>query len=157
MPVDDPRMDEFRREDGGIDWSAYNAAQVRVGLKCRTCNAYAVIFGKCPGHPQDCVSCEKARKSPAEELRHDRFVRCPGCRHLFEVSEYDPRDEDEDTCCPQCDREFTAKMEVSVTWVSPAADPEQVEADDQPDDDAGESEDEPREDASDGQSSPQAR
>jgi uncharacterized CHY-type Zn-finger protein len=122
MSGSSPRMRDFEdAATGRVNWDAYQAAEVRVGRKCYRCNAYTSLFQTDVGYRRLCSSCEKAEKSPGEELRHERLVRCPGCRHLWRLEEYDVRDETEDVNCPECDRGFEVGLEVSVTFVSPPA------------------------------------
>lgn len=122
----EPKMADFEK-DGKVDWAAYNRAQIDYGIKCRTCKQYTSVFGA-RGYPRECSDCEAARKRTGEEVTHDRYVRCPACMHLFEPDMSEFRGEGEtEFMCPECEHEFEATANVSVSWTSPPANPKPPE------------------------------
>ena len=61
------------------------------------------------------------------EADHRHAVRCPACGHIDEVTElglYEQADPFDDStgsvCCMSCDHEYEVKIQVQVTFVSPA-------------------------------------
>lgn len=116
-------MKDHEDEKGNLNWETYRAAQKQEGEVCMTCGAYLVI-GK--GHPQNCLQCSDAEKP--DELRHDKFLRCPLCGETWNPSDAEDyevyEDGEHDVTCQHCDFEFRVQTHVSWTFTSPARVPE---------------------------------
>lgn len=114
-------MESFRGKDGYIDFNAYHKAQADAGLICRTCYGYVPPLLKHYGTRQ-CRQCSYLEKSN-EKAYHDDKIRCPKCRHIWEVDNGDNynimSDGDHGVSCPNCDHDFTINTMVSYTYVSP--------------------------------------
>ena len=123
-------MDDFKGEDGKIDWGAYKQAQVDSGEDCQKCGSF-LMFPK--GYPTLCTSCKKAEGT--EEIWHDSFVRCPKCGYMWDPMVCEDyhllSDGDHDAFCCECDHEFAMGTSVSFSFKSPARiqeeEPEPVE------------------------------
>lgn len=121
-----PNIADFKDASGKVDWTAYHAASNRErqaeidrGMWCYQCHAY-IIFSN--GHRTKCAQCN--RLDGPEEVRHDKFVRCPACVATFEPSDADYyslyRDGEHTVHCPHCSAEFEITTHVSYTFTSPA-------------------------------------
>ncbi len=122
-------MDDYRKPGGSFDWKAYNAACVADGSHCRTCGRYMLpnIFKHTATGPRECGSCVSLRED-LEEVTDDNKVRCPECRHTYDLTtymsenaHYDGYQEGEHNVdCPQCEKTFTITTHVSYSFTSPA-------------------------------------
>ena len=110
---------DYKDSEGNLDWNAYQNAKKANGEICTRCGTY-ILWGK--GYPQECHDCKDAKNE--KELRHDKFIRCPQCRHLwdpFECEMYEVlTDDNHDVCCVECDYHFTMTTYVSYSFTSPA-------------------------------------
>ena len=130
-------FNDFKREDGSIDWEACRKAEVAAGERCKTCGSsvYTPRFGISIDSPvigpKDCGECSDIGKP--EELSHSQYFRCPKCGHfndpgytenykLFEDGEHE-------VGCGECDHDFTVSTSVSYDFTSPAMIQEDVEED----------------------------
>ncbi len=119
------KMDDFRGESGQINWGAFHQAQIENGEICPRCLAH-LTFSK--GYAALCYQCKKAEE--AEEVWHDRFVRCPKCGWLWDPTEcedYDLlSDGDHDAHCCECKHDFEISTSVSFSFRSPERIPEEA-------------------------------
>lgn len=113
------RIDDHKKTDGSIDWSAYNAAKKRNGESCQKCGAYIVLGGG--GSPRTCHSCERLLKD--EEITHDKFIRCPKCKKLwspYDCEQYEVfTDGEHEISCYECDHTFEVSTHLSFSFTSP--------------------------------------
>lgn len=118
-------INDHRNEDGSADWEAYHAAQVLAGDICQTCGRYIInirAFGPArEPAPQDCVDCQ--RMNDTCEVTHDKFIRCPSCKHRWDPAEYEDyqvfKEDGDEVCCSECDHEFHVGTSVRYTFTSP--------------------------------------
>jgi hypothetical protein len=112
-------LTDFKKPDGNVDWKAYDAAQVANGEKCYRCGGIASLFGR--GHRSLCGQCEEL-DSDRSEVLHDSLVRCPHCRHAWNVYEGDNyallKEDTHQVTCPECEREFEVETRVSYSFTS---------------------------------------
>lgn len=131
-------IDDYKKADGHIDWSAYRRAKVDAGDECRKCGSYILFGGK--GYPTTCRDCDRLEEDKGE-VWHDSSVRCPKCRHVMDVSGselYELYEEGEhEISCRSCDHDFTVNTRVEHSFESPELIPEPPEPED---DDSTESE-----------------
>lgn len=110
---------DFEREDGTVDWQAHGRAEVAAGEKCYQCGDF-ILYSK--GVRILCFDCNKATEDG--ELNHDRFLRCPKCRELWnpmDSEDYQVFQEDShDVSCQECGHDFEVSTAVSYTFTSPA-------------------------------------
>jgi len=118
---------DFKKENGDIDWAAYNKAQVEAGEKCLKCGAFMLklnLFGRETAGPRICHQCNEGANT-LEEIEHDKMVRCPECRHMFDAWDqpfYDgmsPGSEEAEMDCPACDCSFTIEVITTYSFKSP--------------------------------------
>jgi len=121
------KINDFDNPDGSTDWNAYRKAKKTNGEECTECGRY-ILFGK--GYPDQCSDCKEAKEGRGD-LDHDRLVRCPKCRNMWDpwdAEDYDLfNDGTHDVCCTECDHEFEVETQVSYSFRSPA-----MEEDDAP-------------------------
>ena len=114
------RIRDYEKEDGLVDWPAYEEAQKDTGEICLKCGDI-ILFGK--GYPETCVSCKKLAKD--EEVDHDCFIRCPHCRNTFNPHDdggdsFDLFSEGEhEVWCCKCDKTFEVSTHISWSFTSP--------------------------------------
>ena len=111
-------FEDYKKPNGDYDWKAYHDAQVEAGENCSRCRQY-ILSTDSIGRRMECRQCEEARKP--NQLRHDKFARCPACSHLFspsfdlaEIGDYVTG------CCPECDEQFSIRVQVEFHYTSPA-------------------------------------
>ena len=115
-------IEAYTNDEGRTDWEAYRAAQLQAGEYCMSCGA-GIVFPK--GQPTTCGEC---RWMAAEEgeVCHGGRLRCPACRHQWDVADFDVFDLYEEgrheIMCPECEHEFTVSTDVSYTFTSPGVD-----------------------------------
>ena len=112
------KLDDFKRPDGGYDWSAYQQAEIADGERCTLCEK--AIFALYPtGYPTQCRECKDI--SRPQELSHSKRLRCPKCTTSHEVDwEDNIRTEgDHGIYCSACDFQFSIQTHVSYTFISP--------------------------------------
>ncbi len=111
-------INDFKNDDGNVDWSAYKEAQVKAGQICMDCGSY-IIFNKTG--PAKCYDC-KQLEEPGE-CSSDAFIRCPDCGHkekVFDGDHYEILSDDtHDVSCQECDHDFEITTSVSYTFSSP--------------------------------------
>ena len=112
------RIDDYKTENGDIDWAACRAAQKAAGATCSRCGRY--LFGA-EGSPQECFSCLSLDKP--EEVAHDSTVRCPDCGYTWDVHNGDYcelfEDGEHNVTCQECDHDFEISTSVSWSFRSP--------------------------------------
>lgn len=132
-------MERYRTENGGLDWSAYNKAQVDAGEKCCTCGAFIASWN---GHRQECYDC-RAMHIDNTEITHGTRIRCPHCRTQIDINEDGEcghgddiyREGTHEITCYICHENFEIETQVTFTFTSPAVIDEDEEEEDVEDDD----------------------
>ena len=116
----------FELEDGRTDWQAYHEAQRQAGETCMTCGSHIFRIWEKERVPglRECYDCKRC-KEDKDAYEHDRFVRCPKCREMFDPwdQEIDQQFNDGDPVdmtCPACEHEFEATGQVRYSFESPA-------------------------------------
>jgi DNA-directed RNA polymerase subunit RPC12/RpoP len=116
------KMQDYEKE-GKVDWKAFRKAQIQFGEICMSCGTY--LFAK--EGPVECYSC-KELNSDKSSITHSRKLRCPKCRHTWDVAddwEMDIWSEGEhDIYCPECEHEFEITTYVNYEFKSPAVEGE---------------------------------
>ena len=120
-------MDDYRKEDGHVDWEAYEKARVDAGEKCMTCGSYISLLSRNTG-PVECYKC-RALAEDSDAIYHSSHLRCPKCKHSWEAcGDYDDYDRyepgDHDVECPACEHEFMITTRVEYNFESPALEKE---------------------------------
>lgn len=109
---------DFKREDGSIDWRAADAADIADGSHCYQCRSY-IVWSK--GTRALCSDCASATED--KELSHDKFLRCPKCRNLWDPWEAEDygvlTDDTHEVYCTECDHKFEVSTTVQYTFTSP--------------------------------------
>lgn len=115
--------EDYKREDGRVDWSALSAARVACGEECRTCHQSIITRRAYRNEsPHDCYDCAKMNTSD-DAVKHWDRVRCPHCgwtRHAHAACEDIYREGKHTITCAQCDEEFIVETHVSHSFESPA-------------------------------------
>lgn len=110
---------DFQDADKNIDWAAYRASQISNGEACMDCGKM-IPFGK--GHPSKCGACERI-SDDNDEISHDKYIRCPKCRHQWDETERDNyeiyNDGEHQVSCPECEHDFEISTDVSFWFTSP--------------------------------------
>jgi hypothetical protein len=122
-------IDNYRTDDG-IDWKAYEAAEIAAGQICSRCKAGILypLLSEWSGGERLCGSCEKM-DSEKGEVSHDTDLRCPKCGFLMNVNDYDLweigiwEDGEHEVSCVECECEFTVTTNMSHSFDSPARKP----------------------------------
>lgn len=113
-------MESFRKEDGNIDWTAYEQARRDVGELCYKCGAY-ILFNSGSG-PRTCASCN-ILSTRSTSVSHERFIRCPKCMTEFDPGEAEMWEVYEagehEIYCPECDQQFIIETNVKYSFESP--------------------------------------
>jgi hypothetical protein len=118
-------MDDFKKEDGRIDWSAYSTYEIGIGRRCYKCRClmYNTVS---PLTKRLCYSCKELTEKPEREVTHDDYVRCPRCGHTDKISEWDCdssvevyTDGEHEINCSECDHAYTITTHVSYSYTSP--------------------------------------
>ncbi len=123
-----PNIADFKDASGQVNWPAYHAASQRErqaeidsGQWCYQCGAYIIFSSRTAGRTR-CSQCN--RLDQPEEVRHDKFVRCPKCARAFDPSQADYyqlyREGEHTVHCPDCSERFEIETHVSYTFTSPA-------------------------------------
>ena len=119
-------MDDFRKEDGFIDWKAYKEAQINAGEICSQCEKY-MFFGAKTSR-RLCGSC-MALDNDTDEVSHDNLIRCPKCKYTWnpwECEDYPDGSEEMDVQCGECDHDFTVGVQTSYSFTSPELELDEV-------------------------------
>ena len=118
-------MDDYKKPDGKIDWSAFHKARVNAGEICSICHAFILRFASrsAAAAPQLCSDC-KAMTETSEPVGHDKYIRCPKCAAHFDPYELEMyrcfRDGSHGVQCQACNHDFEIQTEVSYRFSSPA-------------------------------------
>ena len=135
---------DFKLPDGNIDWTAERAARRQNGEICTRCGR-VILFSDSLGHPSECGACKNL--SSSDEIRHERMIRCPACGKSWDPHDTESNEMfeygDHQTCCPDCDHEFSVTTAVTYTFTSPpldAAKPDEDLGSDEADDKAADKE-----------------
>ena len=111
-------FDDFRNDDGNVNWSAYHKAREEAGETCYECGEY---ISRPDGSSTRCWECKNVPKP--EELIHSHFVRCPQCGTTFDPynsEQYKLFEDGEHTAsCQSCYHDFEISTSVSYTFTSP--------------------------------------
>ena len=122
MTVKRPDMDDFRDENGKLNWGAYKQAEVDGGWCCANCKGYISTWGKRKPGPNLCVDC-KSLKEDDGEVFSDSFIRCPKCdyqENVWESDDYEVlNDGEHQVQCYKCNYEYEIMTEISHTFTSP--------------------------------------
>ena len=114
-------FEDYKKEDGSIDWKRYDEAKVLNGQKCYKCGSYISSVSN-SGFKSLCYEC-KNLETNTEEVNHSNLIRCPSCRYswdLLETSDYDfYTDGEHNVECPECEFEFEIVTHVSYSFDSP--------------------------------------
>jgi len=108
-------LDDYKKEDGSIDWKAYERAQVNNGERCFKCGSF-IVFAK--GYRDKCASCQ-CLETDTDSVTHNRFIRCPECRETMDVEDL-YEEGSHNVYCEHCDAEFTVATHISFSFESPA-------------------------------------
>lgn len=112
-------MDDHRDANGNLDWKSYDAAKVANGETCYQCGGTASLFGR--GRQSLCGDCTRMAADD-DDVSHDTLIRCPKCRHAWNVYETDDyelySDGEHDVTCPECEHEFEVVTAVSFRFTS---------------------------------------
>jgi hypothetical protein len=118
-------FEEYRKEDGTVDWGAYQKAQVDAGERCYQCSSLIVSIRsrtKAAGKTL-CYGCQGHRDELGER-EHESRVRCPQCQNTWDVFEHEDyqvlKEDGDDVCCPDCDYTFHVDCRVEYHLTSPA-------------------------------------
>jgi hypothetical protein len=123
------KMEDFRLEDGNIDWRALRAAEIESGQRCYECYTYihAVCISYFPGKEkvegrQLCYDCRQMKESD-DNVSHSENIRCPKCGHVEQV-DYEItgiyEDGEHEVWCGVCEHDYKVCTDVSYTFTSPA-------------------------------------
>ncbi len=131
------KMDDFKKDDGNIDWREYHRAQVNVGERCKKCETF-LTFSK--GYATLCHNCKEVEDSK-DEVWHDELVRCPKCGRTWKPYESEDyhllADGEHSATCNECDHSFEISTTISFSFNSPAMiqeeEPEPVEEEEEDD------------------------
>jgi hypothetical protein len=111
------RFEDYKRDDGTTDWSAYWAAQVANGERCDRCGAFLI---RVEHKPAACEACKQLETDPGV-CYHTRRVRCPHCSATCK-----PRMPTGGVLqtlmvdCEGCAQRFFVEVEVIYSYRSPA-------------------------------------
>jgi hypothetical protein len=73
--------------------------------------------------PKDTGLCGSCRQlDNADELLHEKLIRCPSCKHAWEPDFEEPvwKEDGGEVYCPECDHEFHVGTMITYTFTSPA-------------------------------------
>jgi len=111
-------LDDFRKEDGHIDWDAYKKEEINNGERCFNCDNF-IGFGR--GEKRMCYSCSNISKK--DSLDHSHLIRCPKCKNTWDINDGDDYDffseGEHSTSCPECNFQFEIITSVEYTFESP--------------------------------------
>jgi DNA-directed RNA polymerase subunit RPC12/RpoP len=114
------RLDDWRGEDGRVDWAGMSAAEVARGERCTRCRA-PIFFSKSRG-PTKCLDCKSL--DTTEEVQHGTLIRCPACGETDRVEDFEDGDlyeeGEHEVTCHACDHDYTVSTMVQYTFTSPA-------------------------------------
>lgn len=113
------QMDDFRDEQGLVDWGAYAQAARKAGQTCELCGKLLI---PATGHITKCSCC--AELDLDGTVAHHAYVRCPACDHKWmpgQEDDYDLLGEGEnDVSCLACGHDFTVETYVEYIFTSPS-------------------------------------
>lgn len=112
-------MSSFEKEDGSVDWAAYQKAKIDNGEKCYQCYSL-ILFAN--GSQRLCANCLEMR-SVESSVSHSNRVRCPKCRKVMGIQDYELYELYEEgehlVSCQGCDHDFKVETEVNYSFKSP--------------------------------------
>lgn len=112
-------IDDFKKEDGKTDWTAYTQAEIDCGERCFNCNSYIGLFSN--GVQRMCYDCQGIEKS--EEFNHDKLIRCPYCGETEDVGDENNyelyKDGEHGVMCSSCGKDYSVSTEISYSFASP--------------------------------------
>lgn len=120
------KLDDYRNDNGQVDFGKYIEAQKQVGercTKCGTCIFGIKVAGEKLSGPTECISCKSLHLGT--QLWHETIIRCPYCRFEMNVNDGDLWEDgifeegDHEVFCVECDKKFTFTTAVSYTYKSP--------------------------------------
>lgn len=112
-------MDDYKKNDGLIDWDSYHKAQINAGEICKTCQTHIMLGAQ--GTPRQCQSCTDIKENLYETVEHHHYARCPKCEKIFDVYKnsdykiYNPHP----VVCPGCGHNFDIEVHISFEFGSP--------------------------------------
>lgn len=116
------KIDDYRLEDGSIDWKALKEAEINAGERCPQCHTWISSLFNTKKHKHLCTECEDLIQSN-EEVSHSSRLRCPSCKYSWEISDGEDyqcyEDGEHDVTCGSCGHEFVVNTSVSYTFTSP--------------------------------------
>jgi len=94
--------------------------EVVSGKRCKRCYAYMWLGSDPYSLCSDCKTLDDSEQS----VHHGRMIRCPYCRHIADVYNFEDGklyDEDvHEVWCSECDNNFEVETHVSYDFESPA-------------------------------------
>lgn len=119
-------IEDYQTENG-IDWKAYEAAEIEAGQTCSRCKTSILypLLSEWTGGERLCGSC-KTMDNEKGEVSHNTDLRCPKCGFLMNVNDYDLwesgiyEDGEHETDCAECEHIFTFITHISYSYKSPA-------------------------------------
>ena len=114
-------MEDYRKEDGKIDWQAYRQAEIDIGERCYKCGEFILLFTRENKTQSLCGACIDLLKN--DEVSHHSYVRCPKCQditNVFGSERYELYQEGEhEVSCSECDCDFEVRTDVEYKFTSP--------------------------------------
>jgi DNA-directed RNA polymerase subunit RPC12/RpoP len=114
-------FEDYKKENGDIDWKAYKAAQIAAGERCPKCDSRMSTLFNNKKYEHLCSECESLAEN--EELSHSSYIRCPKCKESWDPSDredYDCyQDGEHSVTCSSCNHEFEVSTSVSYLFTSP--------------------------------------
>lgn len=115
-------FNDYKMENGGIDWRRVREAEVAAGENCYACRSM-IVHGT--GSRRLCNDCKELREFPDREVNHDSYVRCQHCGHCHDVSDWDSdyntekyEDGTHRVNCDECEKVFEFETNVSYSYTS---------------------------------------
>jgi hypothetical protein len=109
------KLDDFKRDNGDLDWAAYKQAQVSAGEICFKCRD---SIYKNHGHASLCSSCEQM-SVPNKDIYHNHFIRCPHCGQTQQPNwEYHYEEGLHDVNCKHCNKEYEFTTIIERSFLS---------------------------------------
>lgn len=117
------KISDYEKEDGNIDWPAYNKAQKEVGDICYQCCNLILKYSNTPTKPSLCFACKQLSESQMGVF-HQTYVRCPKCKHFQDpynhpTNYYTDGLDDYPIECEECGKIYNVRAHVTVTFESP--------------------------------------
>jgi len=115
--------DDFRKEDGFIDWAALHAWERAHGERCMRCGR-GILFPRASSGPALCPDCREL-DTRVDEVEHPSLIRCPNCEKQMRVfGDYDIDTDllyegEHDVSCDECGHDFVVSTRVEYFFTSP--------------------------------------